>query len=250
MTFNWWTFLFEILNFVVLAYILHRLLYKPLREAIDQRRIANAEAMAKAESARREAESLQQSLREQIAAGEKQRESLFLQAREQSELERKRLLAIAEETVRRRHEEANQTFQRDREEALQSVRREVLHESVELTRRLIADSVDRTLHQQLALRFVQVLEDIPESEKISVRSNWHLGDHTVLESAADLDSPCRERLNLAISSLVGASISLKVHHRPELLAGLRLRLAGYVWDGSLAGQIESANLADERRQLA
>lgn len=31
MAFNIWTFLFEIVNFVVLACILHRLLYRPLR---------------------------------------------------------------------------------------------------------------------------------------------------------------------------------------------------------------------------
>ena len=35
MTFNGWTFLFQVLNFVVLAYALHRLLYRPLREAIE-----------------------------------------------------------------------------------------------------------------------------------------------------------------------------------------------------------------------
>ncbi len=56
MTFNIWTFLFEVVNFVVLAYILHRLLYRPLREAIDRRRAEIAQTQAEAEQARAEAE--------------------------------------------------------------------------------------------------------------------------------------------------------------------------------------------------
>ncbi len=37
MSFNLGTFLFQTVNFIVLVYILHRLLYRPLHEAIDRR---------------------------------------------------------------------------------------------------------------------------------------------------------------------------------------------------------------------
>ena len=56
MIFNVWTFLFEVVNFLVLVYVLHRLLYRPLREAIDRRREANAKAQADARKARQEAD--------------------------------------------------------------------------------------------------------------------------------------------------------------------------------------------------
>ena len=38
------TFVFQIVNFVVVAFILHRLLYRPLYEAIDRRRQATLAA--------------------------------------------------------------------------------------------------------------------------------------------------------------------------------------------------------------
>ena len=83
MTFNWWTFLFEALNFVVLAYVLHRLLYRPLREAIEKRREANARAQETAAKARQEAEALQERLREELTGAEQKRQELIHQAHEQ-----------------------------------------------------------------------------------------------------------------------------------------------------------------------
>src|SRR5271169_2235610 len=97
--FNWWTFLFEALNFVVLAYVLHRLLYRPLREAIEKRREANLRAQEAAAKARQDALALEQQLREQLAGAQRQRQELIHQAREQAELERRRLLAEAEQSV-------------------------------------------------------------------------------------------------------------------------------------------------------
>lgn len=241
MTFNWWTFLFEALNFVVLAYVLHWLLYRPLREAIEQRRAANASAQEKAEKACHEAESLQQQLREQLAGAEQQRQELIHQAHEQAEAERRKLLAEAEQAVQRRHDEARQALDWERGEALKSLRQEVIAQAIELTRRLLGQASERTLHQQLALSLVQTLEQMTDTEREHLRTSWQSGDSPMLESAQDLDAPTLERLAKAVSGIVGRPVSLAVQSRPELLGGVRLRLAGHVWDGSLTGQVAIAD---------
>ena len=58
MLLNPWTFVFELCNFAVLVFILRRLLYAPLREAIDRRKMENDRLRLEAEAARREAEGL------------------------------------------------------------------------------------------------------------------------------------------------------------------------------------------------
>lgn len=237
MTFNWWTFLFEALNFVVLAYVLHRLLYRPLREAIDKRREANARAQAEAETARQEAESLQKRLREQLAGAEQQGQELIRKAHEQAEVERQKLLAEAERAAQRRREEARQGLEQEREEALKSLRQEVIAQAIELTQRLLGEASECTLHQQLALRLVQTLEQLPDSERENLRASWQSGDDSMLECAQALDARTLELLAKAVSGIVGQTVSLTVQNRPELLGGVRLQLAGHVWDGSLAGQV-------------
>lgn len=249
MTFHWWTFLFEAINFVVLAYILHRLLYRPLREAIDKRREANAQAQEMAEKARQEAEALRQRLREQLAGAERQRQELIHQAREQAEAERKKLLAEAEGAAQRRQQEARQALEHERQEALTSVRQEVINQAIELTRRLLREASHRTLQQHLALRLTETLEQIPETERERLRANWQTGDSPVLQSAQELDAPTLEQLTRAVSGIVGGPVSLALQTRPELLSGVRLRLAGHVWDGSLAGQLTVPGSAAERKAV-
>jgi F-type H+-transporting ATPase subunit b len=238
MTFNWWTFLFQAINFVVLAYILHRLLYRPLREAIDKRQTANAQAQEVAEKTRQEAETLRQQLQEQLAGAEQQRQELIHQARAQAEVERTKVLAEAERKVRQSQDEVRQALEREREEALRSLRQEVISQALTLTRRLLAEASDRTLHQQLVLRLVQTLEQLPAAEREQLRANGQTSP--VLESAQDLDPGTLEQLARTVTALTGQPATLVVQPRPELLGGIRLRIAGRVWDSSLAGPLGRA----------
>ncbi len=237
MTFNWWTFLFEALNFVALAYILHRLLYRPLREAIDKRREANARAEREAEKAQQEAETLQRRLEERLATAEQQQQELIHQARQQAESERQNLLAEAERAAQRRQDKLRQALEQERKETLESLGHEVVAQALKLTGRLLGEACDRTLHQQLALRLVQALEQLPAVERESLQGTWASGDGPVLESAQDLDARTLEALTEAVVKVMGQPVALRVLNRPELLGGVRLRLAGHIWDGSLASQV-------------
>jgi len=243
MAFNWWTFLIQAINFVVLAYVLHRLLYRPLRDAIDERREANERAQAEAAKARQEAQFLQQQLQQQLVTTEQQRQELIHQAREQGESERQKLLVDAEQKTLRQQEEVRQALQHERDEALQSLRGEVIDQAIGLTRRLLSEASDRSLHEQLVRRLIATLQQLPDAEREHLRANLHMGDGSVLESAEELDPHTLEQIVQAASAIAGQPVSFSVQRRPELLGGVRLRLGGSVWDGSLAGQLVHAHSA-------
>jgi len=122
MTFNVWTFLFEMINFVVLAYVLHRLLYGPLRKAVEERRQASAAIEAEAQNARHEADALRGQVQAQLADIEVQRQVTVREAREQAAAERTKLLQETDQLVRRRQEDERQTLKRERAEAYQGLR--------------------------------------------------------------------------------------------------------------------------------
>ncbi len=112
MIFNVWTFLFEVVNFLVLVYVLHRLLYRPLREAIDQRREANAKAQADAEKARQEADrATSSSSSAQLAAIDQERQDVIRKAREQAEAERKAIDGRGRARRAKRREEVEQQLE-------------------------------------------------------------------------------------------------------------------------------------------
>jgi F-type H+-transporting ATPase subunit b len=239
MHFSWTTFLFEILNFVVLAYVLHRLLYRPLREAVRKRQEANERARQEAEKTRQEAAALRQELEARTAELERQREGVLRQAREQAEAERRRLLAEAEQTSRRRQEEVRLALQQEREEALRLLREEAVGMAVGLAERLLGEAVDAGLHHQLVLRLAGALRRLPEGDLERLRRGWQPDDGAVLEAAADLDAATLGQVREAVAAALGRPAALEVRAAPALLGGARLRLGGWVYDASLAGQLEA-----------
>ncbi len=243
MTFSWSTFLLQALNFVVLAYLLHRLLYKPLRRAVEQRREATERAATEAKNARQEALALQQQLQDRLAEVERSRQETIHQAREQAAVERRKMLDDAEQEARQHQEEARQAFQRERAEELQALHSEIVGQAIELTRRLLSEAVDQTLHQQLIMRLLAALQSpngklLPESEKEQLRTRWQPEDGVLLETAQELDEASLEKVKEAVTAFLGRSAQVTVEVKPALLGGGRLRIAGHVWDGSLAGQLQ------------
>lgn len=237
MTFNVWTFLFEIINFVVLAYVLHRLLYKPLREAIDRRREQTAHAQAEAERAREDAERARVALEQKLTEAEQQRQEVVRQARDRAEADSQRLLQGAEQTVARRREEAAVALERERALALAALRDQVVGQALGLARRLLREASGQSLDERLAERLAEELRDLPEPRRERVRESWRPEDGAVLETACALSAEAIGELSAAASALVGRPAELTVRQRPELLGGARLRLGGHVWDATLEGQL-------------
>jgi len=238
MTFNLWTFLFEILNFLVLAFVLHRLLYRPLREAVARRQEATARARTEADKARQEAQDLEHQLQERLAQQDREREKTLRTAHEQAEAERKQLVAEAERTIRERQDEARKTLDREREESLRTLRSEVATMALDLTRRLLTGAAERTLHIQLVRRLIETLHDLPEAEREQLARDWQPQDGAVLETAEALDAATLTDVNAAVSLVLQKPATPSVNVLPELIGGVRLRLGGQVWDASLAGQFE------------
>ncbi len=238
MAFNIWTFLFQLVNFVVLVYLLRRLLYRPLREAIDHRRETTARALADAEAARREAAALKETLDQKLADLDRAREAAMRDARDRAEADRQALTADAEAAIRRRREEAEQQLARERDDALSSLQGELVQSAVELVERFLHEVCGATVQQQLAGHLVDELRRISDDERTRLRAEWADGESAVLESAAALNGDVLHDLGGAVEMVAGRPLAVSVQVRPELLGGVRLRIGGHVWDASMAGCLE------------
>lgn len=234
MTFNVWTFLFEIVNFVVLAYVLYRLLYHPLRKAIEERREATLRAQADAEAARKDVTALEKKLQGDMAELERQRQEALRQTRAQADAERARLLADAEQAVQHRQEEARQALARERTEALQSLRAELIDQAADLAERFLREAANCTLNDRLLAKLIGALQATPGKDHGDLE-RWQPADGAVLEVAAKPDDASLAGITRAVAEFLGRPVDLTVQTQPELIAGARLRLGGRVWDASLGG---------------
>ena len=236
MTFHWWTFLLELINFLVLAYVLQKLLYRPLRDAIDRRQAANQKAMDDAESARREAESSREQSARELAEVERQRRELLERAAADAAAERQRVLAAAEATIQRRQTDSREAMQQERQDLLASLKQDVVAMSLDLTERMLRQGADRSLQTQLARVVIEAVRELSPAEREELRTQWHPDDGAVLEIAGELENGLADDLQRLIADITGTPVTLTTRVNPQLIAGSRLRVGGLMWDNSAVAQ--------------
>lgn len=243
MNIHFWTFIFQIVNFVVVAFVLQRLLYRPLHEAIDRRREAALKAQTDAQRARQEAETLQARFAAQLAAAEGQREQWVREAHRQAEAEGKRLLDDARRTARQQSEEATRQVADERAEALAAVRQEIVNLAVDLAQRFLRQAADRTLQRQLVARLLESLAAVSEDERRQLLIGWQPGDPAVVETAEELDRESLDAISAAAARLAGRQAAIQIKTNRALVSGVCLRLGGHVWDASLGGSLDEVRNA-------
>jgi F-type H+-transporting ATPase subunit b len=238
MTFTSWTFVFEVVNFLVLAYILQRLLYRPLHDAIDRRRQAIEQAQAEAQQVRQEAEQQRLELGAKLSAISEERRKLLEEARDEAEAERARILTEAAREMEHRETLAHERLERERADALQSLQQDLVHEATRLAERLLQDVSDAEFDTRLARRLIDTVHSLPAEQREGLAQGWTTGETATLETAHDLTPEVIDQVHDAVAGLLGQDLVLLVRPAPELVSGVRLRLDGHVWDASLAGGLE------------
>jgi F-type H+-transporting ATPase subunit b len=238
-TFNVWTFLFEVLNFLVLAFVLHRLLYRPLREAIALRQAENDRARAEAEAARKEADLARQQLAAKLAEADRQCQDVLHTAAEQAEAEKAKRLAAAEAAAKAIGEQARHDAQQLRRDTIAELEGEVGELAVGLADRLLMQACDASLHRQFVHRLVETIRAVGGDERERVRRDAG-SDEAVIESAAALDESTGHDLAAAVRDLLGRDGGVKVEVNPALVGGALVRAGGQVWDATIAAQLRAA----------
>ena len=242
MTFNVWTFLFEILNFLVLAFVLHRLLYRPLRAAIEKRQADNEKARTEAEAARKEADAVREQLAAKLAEADRERTEVLKKAAEEAGAETAKRLAAAETAARAVREQAQHDAEQIRHDTLAAAEGEVGQLAVGLAQRLLSQACNASLDGQLARHLADTIRTVTDIERERIRRDAANGE-AVIESAQALDDAVRTDLSAAVRELLGRECNVRFEVKPGLVGGALIRAGGHVWDATVAAQLEAATTA-------
>ncbi len=232
MGFNLTTFLFETVNFVVLVWVLQRLVYRPLQRAIQQRQAAMDAREQKAESAQELAEARQRQLEEESKGLDAVRERVIREATEQAAEERARILRSAHEDAASERSRVQKLLAAEREAAIGWVREMAIEHSTEVAGRLLAelapDALDEALIEQLLTEIR--LEELPAgAERDEVEITF---THRPTEQIMAM---VRNKLEANL----GIPPRLVQREDESLGAGAVVRIGGKVFDASLSGQLEA-----------
>jgi F-type H+-transporting ATPase subunit b len=220
---DWLTVAAQIVNFLVLVWLLQRFLYRPIVDAMARReeRIESRLAEAKAARAKveREAEDLRQ-LQEKLEAS---RTEVLRAARKEADDLRKDMEddLRAEMETRRRTWEAH--LEDAREDFANRLRQRAGHQVIEIVGRVLKDYTGSDLGSQLADTFVDRLADLDAEARGKLAAAAGRADGSVrVESSVPLKPAVRSQITRAIHTHVAPDIAVDYAEDDDLLLGVRL----------------------------
>ncbi|MDE1942992.1 MAG: F0F1 ATP synthase subunit B [Betaproteobacteria bacterium] len=240
MTFDWTTFLLEILNFLVLVWILKRFLYAPVLAVLDARRQRLLDEAAKAEQLQRQAGELKTGYESRLAQWEKEREGLrqsldgeLEQARAAGMEKLKQSLADAEAKARARTD----ALATAREQALV---REAATEAYGAAAAMLGRLASPALTARIADVFAEDLAALPEADRAVLRraaAALEAGASAEIAMAHDLDEGSRGRVVAALTAACDRTLPVVFREVPELLAGLRATVGECLLQANLSDEL-------------
>ena len=212
------TLLAQVVNFLLLVYLLKRFLYHPIIAAIDRREAAIAARLAAAEQLQQDAaaerERYQQE-QQQLAA---QRQQWLDQARDEAATQRQEQLSQARHEVEQTRQQWLAELQREQSQFLHELRRQMGTELCALARQALADMADVELQDQLIAVFLRQLRELPAAQRAG------LADAKLsVVTALPLDPARQERMQSALQQILQNSSVPACEQQPDLICGIVLR---------------------------
>ena len=236
---DWITVIAQLVNFLVLIWLLKRFLYGPITEAMQRREARIAERMQDAEDARREAEKQTEALAEQRVALDHRQDEMMERARHKAKTLRDQL----EREARDEAEELRRTWRRqvddEKEGFLDSIRQSTVRYVGELARSVLKEFADADLEAQAAKRFADHLRALDEKTLGDLAAAARSEKATAaIESPFELPDATKAQLTRTVHKVIARDLDIDYREASDLLLGLRLHVGGRTVSWTLADHLD------------
>jgi F-type H+-transporting ATPase subunit b len=238
MELDWTTFLLEIANFLILVWIMNRLLYRPVMNAIAARRAGLARTAAEAERLRQDAAELEAHYKSRLAEWEREKEGLRKDMLVELSADRTRLEAAIQASLEQERDKARTIRDQDLRDRLMEMEEIALGQGSRFVTRLLEEVSSPELEERLQELFLTSLATLP-AERLRAIADA-LGEPGVPVRAASAFVCPEERrteIRQRLSEICGYQGIIEFVEEPMLLAGVQLRAGPWILDATLRGEL-------------
>lgn len=206
MRIDWLTVVAQIVNFLLLVWLLKRFLYQRVIDAMERREARIESRLEDARAREAEAESEAESFREKSAALEREREQQLEEAREEAKGEKRRLVEEARNEVEGLRDRWVGELRREQDEFRKKLKSELAAAVATAARSALSDLADSSLEQRVVDVLLERIEDeLPAEERDALLDSE---EPLKIISAFELDEAARERLRQGLDAPGGLEFSV------------------------------------------
>ncbi|HVZ97198.1 MAG TPA: F0F1 ATP synthase subunit delta [Chitinophagaceae bacterium] len=246
MEIDWFTVIAQVINFLVLVFLLKRFLYKPVLNAIDAREKRIAVQLNDAATKEADAVKERNLFQQKNVEFDEQRAAAMNKMAEEVKAERQKQL----EQVRNDGVALQQKLERSIAEQQQNISAEIKNkiqqEVFAIADKALSDLGSVSLEEQIIQNFIQRINHLNDDERKQFSNAFNTSNKTLLiTSAFILSDKQKDVLQKAVTSLINNDVAFNYQINPQLISGIQIAVNNY----KLAWNIENY-LNDLKKYMA
>jgi F-type H+-transporting ATPase subunit b len=237
--FDWFTVVAQIINFLILVFLLKRFLYKPIIRVMSEREQKITSRLEQAQQKKQEAEQEAKSYRQKISEFDNSRRQMLEKAQEEVEAWREEKFNEARIEAEAVQERWQQAIQQDYEALLNHIRQQTTEQVLAIARRALVDLANTDLEKQIAATFIEHLKLLDGDALVALKEavkNTKQG--IVVTSAFNLPPDLKQNIKSSIDQWIDTGIKIVFERSPDVIGGIELRVSGHKVAWSLNNYLE------------
>ncbi|TDV50281.1 ATP synthase F0 subcomplex B subunit [Pseudomonas graminis] len=250
MLIDWFTVGAQVVNFLILVWLMKRFLYQPVLSAIAAREQNISDELADAARTKAQAHQQQDAFEKKNQAFDEQRAALLSKAIDEANAERSRLLVEARKNAAQASSDQAKALIDETQRLHDDLVRLTQEQVYDISRRVLADLASVSLEQRACEVFIQRLRSLDDRAREALSTALKVASPqapALLRSAFELPVAQQNAIQTAIDECFGQTIALEFQILPELVSGVALSVNGLKVAWSIADYLEAISTTLQAR---
>jgi F-type H+-transporting ATPase subunit b len=224
---DWFTVAAQTLNFIILVWLMKRVLYTPIMAAIDAREKLVAAELAEAAAKMNAADKAAAEFKLKNENFERDRAALMTRAQEEAKAQSNSLLEAARVAAEALQSKRRDAWHQEETDLGESLKRRAQQAFFALSRRAFKDLADSTLETQVATIFCERLRAMKKEDKSKLSTAIQASTQPVsVRSAFPLPLDLQNTLQSVIDTVFERPVALRFEVASPLIVGIELTAQG------------------------
>ncbi|HHO77092.1 MAG TPA: hypothetical protein ENN05_11805 [Deltaproteobacteria bacterium] len=237
---DWFVFFAQIVNFLILAYVLKRLLYGRIVKAMDDRQARITSQIEEAQQMKDKARESAEAFEEKNRSLNEMAQDVLNKARDEAGKTRQDLIEKAREEVDLIQQRWYDTLGREKTSFLENLRKRSGTYVFETISRILFDLADQELEQSIVNKFVRLIREAGK-ESLDLLSHDRALQNTgiVIKSSFEISASQRSMILDELKHYTVADVEINFETSPAMVAGIEMLVSGHKYSWSIKDYIAS-----------
>ncbi len=237
---DWFTVSAQIINFLILVFLMKKFLYGPIIRAMDKReeRIAGTlnDAGQKQEEARKEIERYRQKKED----FESQRAGMLAEAKAAAEQQEKELIAMARKKIDDIRARWLEAVSQEKEAFLGNLRKKIALEISAIAGKVFSDLADMSLEEHMLEVFMKKVDAIGREELDQIKTKLKdSGEGVTVSTSFEIPGQKLQEIRETVLRIAGPDSQPEIVLSKDILCGIELRAKGYTLGWNVDAYLKS-----------